>query len=410
MATDLVPDGYDAVLRELKARLRAAQLRAQRVVNTQMIELYWSVGQTIAQQQASGWGSKVLDLLAADLKREFPDATGFSRRNLAYMAQFARAWPEPAIVQQAVAQLPWGHVTVLLSKLDSRDDRDWYAASAATFGWSRSVLEHHISTRTRDRIGAAPSNFDLSLPPGESDLAKQLAKDPYVLDFLNLAPETAERELEQALMDRLVETLGELGSGFAFLGRQVHIEVDGDDFYIDLLFFHVDQLRHVVVELKVGKFKPEYLGQLGFYISSSTTRLRNRSTRRPSGSSSCRTATTQSSATPCREPNNRSWSRPTRTRNSHRRSASSCPTRRPSPVRSADSVRCGYTVGRFAPTADGDVLEGRSPSADRLRNSPAAQPFMPSAACFRGMVQNTLRVAVHKLGMPSFTHRVDVTA
>lgn len=274
MSTDLVPDGYNAVLDELKARVRAARLRAQRVVNTQLIELYWSIGATVAERQAAGWGSGVLGRLSADLRSEFPDTTGFSRRNLAYMATFHRAWSDGPITQQPAAQLPWGHIMVLLDKLDTREERDWYATSAVRYGWSRNVLDHHIKNRTRDRIGAAPSNFDASLPPGDSDLAQQLAKDPYVFDFLELGPETAERDLEQALMDRMVRFLAELGPGFAFVGRQVNIEVDGDDFYIDLLFFHTVQLRYVVFELKVGKFKPEYLGQLGFYVTLVDDRLR----------------------------------------------------------------------------------------------------------------------------------------
>jgi predicted nuclease of restriction endonuclease-like (RecB) superfamily len=249
--TDLVPDDYRTVLAELHDRVRGARMQAQRRVNTALTELYWSIGKTLAErQEAGGWGSGVLNRVADDLRAEFPEMKGFSRSNLKYMRAFAQAWPAgSSIGQQAVGQLPWGHITVLLDKLDDRDVRDWYAARAAKNGWSRNVLTNQIMNRTRERIGAPPTNFAGQLAPADSDLARQLSKDPYVFDFLDLTDEVAERELEQALMDRIVDTLRELGSGFAFVGRQVHFDVDGDDFYVDLLFFHTEQLRYVVIEL-----------------------------------------------------------------------------------------------------------------------------------------------------------------
>jgi predicted nuclease of restriction endonuclease-like (RecB) superfamily len=270
--TDIVatlPDGYPDFLAGLKTRVRDAQIRAQRVVNTQLIELYWQIGNEIlAQQEIRAWGSGVVGRLAADLRAEFPRMTGLSRSNLFYMRGFAAGWPaENAIVQQAVGQLPWGHITVLLDKLDDPVTRDWYAAAAVEHGWSRNVLTNQIMNQTRERVGAGPSNFSRQLPAPDSELAQQIAKDPYVFDFLGLAGEVAERDMEQALMDRIVETLRELGAGFAFVGRQVHFDVGGDDFYLDLLFFHVVQLRYVVVELKTGKFQPEYAGKLGFYVA-----------------------------------------------------------------------------------------------------------------------------------------------
>ena len=265
----LVPDDYRGVLEELKGRVRSASLHAQRRVNTELIGLYWSIGATLsAQQSAGGWGTGVLDRLADDLRAEFPRMKGFSRSNLKYMRSFAQAWPDAGpIGQQAVGQLPWGHVTVLLDKLDDRTARDWYAEKAAAHGWSRNVLLNQIMNRTRERIGAAPTNFAGRLAPDDSDLSHQIAKDPYVFDFLGLTDDVAERDLEQALMDRIVETLRELGAGFAFVGRQVHFDVSGDDFFIDLLFFHTEQLRYVVIELKTGTFDPAFTGQLGFYIA-----------------------------------------------------------------------------------------------------------------------------------------------
>jgi predicted nuclease of restriction endonuclease-like (RecB) superfamily len=264
-----MPPDYDQTLESLKERVRASRSTAQRKVVQELTRLYWSIGSTILQRQSdASWGSGVVTRLAEDLRAEFPAMKGLSRSNLFYMRAFAAAWPdEDAIVQQPVGLLPWGHITVLLDKLDDQDARNWYAENAAAHGWSRNVLANQIANHTRDRVGSAPSNFAGRLPPTESDLARQLAKDPYVFDFLDLTGEVAERELEQALMDRIVDTLRELGAGFAFVGRQVHLEVDGDDFYLDLLFFHTEQLRYVVIELKTGKFEPAFTGQLGFYVA-----------------------------------------------------------------------------------------------------------------------------------------------
>ncbi|RBY83556.1 DUF1016 domain-containing protein [Geodermatophilus sp. TF02-6] len=263
-----LPEDYAALLEQLKQQVRTARLRARRSVNTELLSLYWTIGRTILdRQQQQGWGAKVIDRLAADLRAEFPDMTGLSRSNLHYMRALAEAWPEAQVVPQAVGQLPWGHVRTLLDAIDDQRTRDWYAAAAAEHGWSRAVLINQIKNRTHQRLGAAPSNFADRLPAADSDLARELARDPYVFDFLGLTGEVAERELEQALMDRLQDTLMELGRGFAFVGRQVPLDVDGDEFFIDLLFFHVEQLRYVVVELKVGKFAPEFAGKLGFYVS-----------------------------------------------------------------------------------------------------------------------------------------------
>ena len=271
-----LPEGYAELLQGLKVRVRNAQVRAQRVVNTQLLELYWGIGSEIlTQQKSQAWGSGVVGRLASDLRAEFPQMTGLSRSNLFYMRAFAVAWPgEGVIVQQAVGQLPWGHITVLLDKLNDARTRTWYAQAAVEHGWSRNVLMNQIMNRTHERIGSGPSNFTRQLPAAESELAQQIAKDPYVFDFLELTDQSAERDLEQSLMDRIVETLRELGAGFAFVGRQVHFDVGGDDFYLDLLFFHVVQLRYVVVELKTGKFQPEYAGKLAFYIAVVDDKLR----------------------------------------------------------------------------------------------------------------------------------------
>ena len=270
-----LPDDYPEVLERLKEQVRAARAVAHRTVNTELLRLYWTIGTVILdRQERQGWGAKVISRLARDLQAAFPELSGLSRSNLEYMRRFAAAYPSVSFPQQAVGELPWGHITVLLDKLSDQPTRDWYAAATVQHGWSRAVMLNQIKNQTHLRLGAAPSNFAERLPARDSELARDLAKDPFVFDFLGLSGPVAERELEQALMDRLQQTLSELGRGFCFVGRQVHFDVDGDDFYIDLLFFHVEQLRYVVVELKIGKFEPGFAGQLNFYVGLVDDRLR----------------------------------------------------------------------------------------------------------------------------------------
>ncbi len=276
-----LPSGYAAVLAEVKAEIRTARRRAQRVVNTELISLYWRIGRAInAELQSRRWGTGATDRLADDLRREFPNMRGLSGRNLRYMTGLAKAWPEP-IWQQPAAKLPWGHIMVLLDKLDSPSLRDWYAAKAVEEGWSRKVLLNQIMFGLHQREGVAPANFETRLVDGDSELAQQLTKDPYVFEFLDLAARKQERDVEQALMNRLQDTLLEFGRGFAFVGRQVRLDVDGDEFFVDLLLFHVVQLRYVVVELKIGRFKPEYTGQLGFYVAVVDDKIRDASIHAP---------------------------------------------------------------------------------------------------------------------------------
>lgn len=272
-----LPGGYAEVLSSVKEQVRSAQHHAQRVVNTAMIELYWGIGRTILTRQATApWGSKVLQRLAADLRSEFPHMKGFSLSSLKYMRSFAAAWDGPGpIGQQAVGQLPWGHITVLLDKLDSRQARDWYAAKAVQNGWSRAVLEHHVLTRLHTRAGAAPNNLEARLPGEGTDLAREVAKDPLVLDFLGLTEEADERAMEEAMTLRMSQTLAEFGPGFAFVGRQHRLSIEGDeDYFIDLLLFHIPSSRYVVVELKSKRFRPEHLGQLNFNVAAVDGMLR----------------------------------------------------------------------------------------------------------------------------------------
>lgn len=270
------PAGYADWLAELKTRIHSAQQRATLAVNRELMLLYWQIGRDILARQAEqGWGSKVIERLAEDLRAAFPDMKGFSRANLMYMRAFAEAWPDAGIVQQAVGQLPWGHNLVLLTRLKNTEQRLAYARSAIAHGWSRNVLNIHIETRLLERQGATLTNFDLTLPKPQSDLTRESLKDPYRLDFLGLGREAGEREIENALVKHITEFLLELGAGFAFVGRQVLLDVAGDEFFIDLLFYHLKLRCYVVIELKSGKFKPEHLGQLSFYLAAVDTQIKH---------------------------------------------------------------------------------------------------------------------------------------
>lgn len=268
MTIQIVPIGYEQLLLDLKERIRSAQVKAALAVNRELVLLYWQIGQEILQRQGQeGWGTKVIDRLVKDLKHEFPDMKGFSRTNLLYMRAFAEAWADEQIVQQVVGQIPWGHNLRLLDKAVSREERLWYAQQAIANGWSRAVLEHQIETKLYQRQGKAITNFAATLPQPQSDLAQQLIKDPYSFDFLSLAQNAQERDLEKALLERIRSFLLELGVGFAFVGSQYHLEVGGDDFYIDLLFYHLKLRCYIVIDLKMTEFKPEYSGKMSFYVS-----------------------------------------------------------------------------------------------------------------------------------------------
>lgn len=262
------PLGYADWLAELKGRIHSAQQRAAHAINRELVGLYWQIGRDILARQAlQGWGAKVIDRLAHDLRTAFPDMKGFSPRNLKYMRAFAEAWPEEPFVQEVLAQLPWYHHLALLDKLPGPETRKWYVAKAIEHNWSRNVLVMQIESRLLERSGQAVTNFPATLPAPQSDLARESIKDPYRFDFLGLTDEAQEREIEGALVRHVTEFLLELGSGFAFVGRQVLLNVGGDEFFIDLLFYHLKLRCYMVIELKGGKFKPEHLGQLGFYLT-----------------------------------------------------------------------------------------------------------------------------------------------
>ncbi|NEQ49739.1 MAG: DUF1016 domain-containing protein [Leptolyngbya sp. SIO3F4] len=265
----LIPsDAYERFLTDLKTLIKTSQIKAVLAVNSELIELYWKIGRDILhRQQQEGWGSKVIDRLSQDLKREFPTMKGFSPRNLKYMRAFAEANPDQQIVQEVLAQITWYHNIALLEKLKVPETRYWYAQQTVTHGWSRNILVMQIENSLFERQGNAINNFQQTLPPEQTDLSHSLLKDPYNFDFLTLQDAYQERDLEQALIARIRDFLLELGVGFAFVGSQYRLEVEGDEFFIDMLLYHVKLHRYVVLELKVTDFKPEYAGKMNFYIT-----------------------------------------------------------------------------------------------------------------------------------------------
>jgi len=271
-----LPDRYDAFLQELKERIRGAQVRAALSVNQELVLLYWGIGRDIlTRQQSEGWGAKVVDRLAHDLLQAFPGMTGFGARNLKYMRAFAEAYPDQQFVQQVVAQLPWGHNVRILEMVKVPEKREWYIRQAVESGWTRNVLIHQIESDLYRRQGRAVTNFQRTLPAPQLELAQELLKDPYHFDFLTVGSEMLERDLERGLMDHLRDFILELGKGFAFVGNQYHLEIGGQDYFIDLLFYHLHLRCYVVIDLKIEEFRPEFAGKMNFYLSAVDDLLRH---------------------------------------------------------------------------------------------------------------------------------------
>ena len=269
---------YTHFLHDLKSRIRTARTRAALAVNSELILLYWQIGRDILErQEREGWGAKVIERLATDLRAEFQDMKGLSPRNLLFMRAFAEAYADEEKVKQLVSQLPWGHVVRLIQKVKSPEEREWYIHKTFEHGWSRDILVMQIESRLFSRQGKTVNNFAATLPPPQSDLAHQTLKDPYIFDFLGLGDEAQEREIERELVKHITSFLLELGTGFSFVGKQVPLEVEGDDFFIDLLFYHLKLRCYVVIELKATKFKPEYAGKLNFYLSAVDATMRHKS-------------------------------------------------------------------------------------------------------------------------------------
>ncbi len=267
---------YDDFLRALKERIRTAQVRAALAVNQELVLLYWQIGRDILQRQREqGWGAKVIDRLSADLGQAFSEMKGFSPRNLKYMRAFAEAWPEEQFVQAALAQITWYHNIAIVEKLSDRQEREWYISKTIENGWSRNILVLQIESRLYHRQGKALTNFDRTLPPLQSDLAQQLLKDPYNFDFLTLGNDAHERDLERGLLNHVRDFLLELGKGFAFVGSQYRLDVGGEEFFLDLLFYQLHLRSFLVIDLKWRSFKPEDAGKMSFYLSAVDDLLRH---------------------------------------------------------------------------------------------------------------------------------------
>ena len=259
---------YFEALTALKQEIKTARLRAHISVNQELVLLYWRIGKEIIKRKSElSWGSKVVDQLSQDLRHEFPEMTGLSARNLVYMQTFAAAYPDYQFTQQVAAQLPWGHNQVILDKVSDPETRTWYMHQVIENGWSRNVMVMQIESKLHERQGKAHTNFKRTLPAETSDLAQQLFKNEYNLEFLGLETDSLERHIERSLVNHIRDFLLELGTGFAFLGTQYKLDVGGDEFYIDMLFYHTRLRCYVVLELKTGKFTPEHAGKLSFYLT-----------------------------------------------------------------------------------------------------------------------------------------------
>ncbi|MFK7973696.1 MAG: YhcG family protein [Rickettsiaceae bacterium] len=271
-----IDTSYLELIQNLKKEITSSRIRAHLTVNKEMIGLYWRIGRSILyRQEKQGWGSKVIESISKDLRGEFPEMKGLSARNLKYMQRFAREFNDYAIVQQAAAQIPWFHNCVILDKISDYEERLWYIHQTIENGWSRNVLNLQIKTGLYSRQGKSINNFQTTLPSEQSDLAASIIKDPYCLEFLDIQGEFKERELEETLVDHIRKFLLELGQGFAFIGTQYHLELEGEDYFLDMLFYHVKLKCYVLVELKTGKFKPEYAGKLNFYLNLMDKRVKD---------------------------------------------------------------------------------------------------------------------------------------
>ena len=261
-----MPEGYGQFIKAIKEKIATQRIKTVISANVSMILLYWEIGNSILlRQNNEGWGTKVIDRMAYDLKQAFPEMHGFSPRNLKYMRKFAMEWPDVEIVQRTVAQIPWRSNITLLDKLKEPETRLWYAQKTIEHGFGKDMLVFQIETMLHKRQGNAMNNFDHALPLADSDLTAQVFKDPYIFDFLGTADPRKEAELEQKLIDHIQKFLLELGQGFAFVGRQVHLELGGSDFYLDLLFYHLKLRCYVVVELKNSEFEPGFVSKLNMY-------------------------------------------------------------------------------------------------------------------------------------------------
>jgi predicted nuclease of restriction endonuclease-like (RecB) superfamily len=296
---------YQEWLAEIKVRIAKAQIKVARAANSELIFFYWELGKAIVRKfEESAWGNKVIEQLAKDLKEEFPNLSGFSRRNLYYIKKFYQFFSSTnsanAIVPHSEAQLsgttfpqlrgqiPWGHIKIILDKVKNIEDAQFYISETCSNGWSRDVLALQIKSNLYGRQGKAITNFSVTLPSPQSDLAQQTIKDPYTFDFLTMTKPYNERDIENQLIENITSFLLELGKGFAFIGKQYHLTVGDNDYYLDLLFYHIKLRCYVVVELKNTEFKPEYAGKLNFYLSAVDSLLKSENDKPTIGIMLCR--------------------------------------------------------------------------------------------------------------------------
>ncbi len=267
-ASSAMPEWYAEMLDNIKQLVAEGRRQVMWTANVQMSMMYYQIGTEILKRQSTeGWGAKVVDRLSADLKHSFPEMQGFSPRNLKYMRRFAELWPDAQIVQRCVAQLPWRHNICLMEKVKEPNRRLAYAMAAIEHGWSKTILELQLENFTLERSGKIPSNFGRTMPDVQSDMVQQMFKDPYLLDFTGADSNSREKEIEDGITNHITQFLLELGQGFSFVGRQVHLELAGHDYYIDMLFYHLRLRCFVVIELKAVPFEPGMMGQLSFYQS-----------------------------------------------------------------------------------------------------------------------------------------------
>lgn len=269
---------YTDIVKEIKNTIREGQHKSILSINKELITLYWNIGTTILKyQNIEGWGSKIIDKLSKDINSEFPKLKGFSSRNLKYMRKFSKEYDNFQFVQEVLAQIPWYHNITLLEKIDNINKRKWYINKTIENGWSRNVLVHQIELELYERqvLSEKTNNFKNILKNPQSELVEETMKDPYIFDFIAFREGMIERDIENQLVQKITKFLLELGSGFAFIGNQYHLEIGKDDFYIDLLFYHTKLRCYVVIELKTDKFKPEYAGKLNFYLSAIDSKLKS---------------------------------------------------------------------------------------------------------------------------------------
>ena len=277
-ASSTLPDWYGEMLDNIRRLVADGRRKVMWTANVQMSMMYYNIGKEILRRQdAEGWGARVVDRLSVDLKHAFPEMQGFSPRNLKYMRCFAGLWPDEQIVQRCVAQLPWRHNICLMEKVKEPNRRLAYAMAAIENGWSKTILELQLENYTLERTGKTPSNFNKTLPNVQSDMVQQMFKDPYLLDFTGADANSREKDIEDGLTTHITQFLLELGQGFSFVGRQVHLELAGHDYYIDMLFYHLRLRCFVVIELKAVPFDPGMMGQLSFYQSVVDDTLRHES-------------------------------------------------------------------------------------------------------------------------------------